>query len=120
MLTDERLEAILVALQKRGGRPRGDAWARCLEHREFIEKNLEEALPKFDKIQMIINMIAYPVGLGTLVFLTLLVIRGSREMRQGEIVESGRLARVRWLALMLGHLSVMIGSIEWAVAVADS
>lgn len=99
------------------GIPNGLAgWFNFAFNQKFIEMNLKDALPKFMKIQAVINMIAYPVGLGTLIFLTSMVISGSREMRQGEYVESGRLARIRWLALMLGHLSGLIGSILWTLA----
>lgn len=42
-LTDERFEAILVALKSSAGRPHGESWERCVQHRDFIEKKLKEA-----------------------------------------------------------------------------
>ena len=40
-LTDEQLETVLVALKSKAGRPRGEGWERCVEHRAFIEQKLE-------------------------------------------------------------------------------
>src|SRR5690606_15457554 len=48
-LTDERFEAILLALKPSAGRPHGEAWARCLEQRTFIEQKLKGA--KLSKVR---------------------------------------------------------------------
>ena len=39
--TDEQLEAVLVALKSSAGRPRGEGWERCVEHRAFLEQKLK-------------------------------------------------------------------------------
>jgi transposase len=51
-LTDERLEAILVALKSRAGRPHGEAWERCVEQRVFIEQKLKAA--KLSKVRRLL------------------------------------------------------------------
>jgi transposase len=51
-LTDERLEAVLVALKTKAGRPRGEAWALCIEHRGFIEQKLKSA--KLSKVRRLL------------------------------------------------------------------
>ena len=43
-LTEERLTAVLVALREHLERPRGEAWDRCVEHRERIKKLLDSGL----------------------------------------------------------------------------
>jgi hypothetical protein len=83
---------------------------------ELIKQNAGYAMDEFNKIVIWVNCVAYPVGLGTLIYLTRLIVRGVTQMRQGEMVESRHLGRIRWLALFLGHLSAVIGSIEWAIA----
>lgn len=51
-LTDERLESVLVALKTAAGRPRGEAWARCVEQREFIEQKLKST--KLSKVRRLL------------------------------------------------------------------
>jgi|FLYL01.1.fsa_nt_gi transposase len=51
-LTDERLEAVLVALKTSAGRPHGESWARCLEQRSFIEEKLKHA--KLSKVRRLL------------------------------------------------------------------
>ena len=36
--TDEQLAAVLLALKRDTGRSHGESWARCVEHRAFIEE----------------------------------------------------------------------------------
>jgi hypothetical protein len=43
-ISDEDVRQILLALQPAGGRPRGDGWTRCGEHRAAIERWLGEGL----------------------------------------------------------------------------
>jgi transposase len=40
-LTEERLVSILTALHANPGRPRGESWVRCAEHRDFIDEHLQ-------------------------------------------------------------------------------
>jgi len=51
-LTDARLEAILLALKTGTGRPHGDGWERCVEHRAFIEQPLTSA--KLSKVRRLL------------------------------------------------------------------
>lgn len=51
-LTDERLEAILVALKSGAGRPHGEGWERCLEQRAFIEQKLKDV--KLSKVRRLL------------------------------------------------------------------
>jgi hypothetical protein len=37
-VSDEEVRQVLLALHPAGGRPWGDGWARCLEHRSSIER----------------------------------------------------------------------------------
>src|SRR5512137_560910 len=43
-LTDERLAAILVALKAAPEHRRGEAWAKCEEHRDFVAERLKQGL----------------------------------------------------------------------------
>jgi len=52
-LTEERLEAILVALKSGAGRSRGEGWERCVEHRAFIDERLKSAL-KLSKVRRLL------------------------------------------------------------------
>jgi hypothetical protein len=93
------------------------AWLNFEFNNELMSKNTDDhAMKAFMKIVTVVNSIAFPVGLGTLIYLTHLIVRGVQQMRQGEMVESRHLGRIRWLALFLGHLSAVIGSVEWAIA----
>jgi transposase len=62
-ITDEQVRAVLLALHPGGGRPRGDGWARCVEHRAAIERWLGERL-RLTKIRKLLLRqgvaIAYP------------------------------------------------------------
>ena len=51
-VTDERLEAILVALKSGAGRPHGEGWERCLEQRAFIEQKLKDV--KLSKVRRLL------------------------------------------------------------------
>jgi serine/threonine protein kinase len=83
---------------------------------QIMQSYSQDVVSKFEILVLWINIIAFSVGLGTLIYLTHTVTQGVAQMRQGETVESRRLARIRWLALFLGQLSLVIGSILWALA----
>jgi hypothetical protein len=51
-LADERLAPILAALHRGTGRPHGDDWERCVEHRAFIEDKLQEV--KLSKVRRLL------------------------------------------------------------------
>jgi transposase len=52
-LTEERLEAILVALKSGAGRPRGEGWERCVGQRGFIDEKLKAGL-KLSKVRRLL------------------------------------------------------------------
>lgn len=62
-ISDEDVRQILLALQPAGGRPRGDGWALCGDHRTAIERWLGEGL-RLTKIRKLLVRqgvhIAYP------------------------------------------------------------
>lgn len=51
-LADERLAPILAALQSGSGRPHGEGWERCVEHRAFIEDKLQAV--KLSKVRRLL------------------------------------------------------------------
>src|SRR5262249_11279163 len=51
----------------------------------LMKTNMPGAMPAFMRMVTIINLVSYPVGLGTLTLLATMVIRGAREMRHGEV-----------------------------------
>src|SRR3990170_1211489 len=62
-ISDEDVRQVLLALHPMAGRPRGDAWARCLEQRTAIERWLGDGL-RLTKIRKLLVRqgveIAYP------------------------------------------------------------
>lgn len=64
ILTDERLEPILVALKSSAGRPHGEAWARCLQQRAFIEQKLKGA--KLSKVRRLLLRTGIDIPYATL------------------------------------------------------
>ena len=52
VLADERLAPILTALQSGIGRPHGEGWERCVEHRAFIEDKLQAV--KLSKVRRLL------------------------------------------------------------------
>lgn len=62
-LTAERLGEIARTLQPRGGRPRGDGWTLCEQHREFIRKHLRSRV-RLTKIRKLLRrqgvLVSYP------------------------------------------------------------
>ena len=62
-ISDEEVRQVLLALHPAGGRPRGDAWARCVDHRATIERWLGDGL-RLTKIRKLLVRqgveIAYP------------------------------------------------------------
>jgi transposase len=62
-VSDEGVRQVLLALHPAGGRPRGDGWARCVEHRVAIARWLGDGL-RLTKIRKSLGrqgvLIAYP------------------------------------------------------------
>src|SRR5436309_5846785 len=62
-LDDERVAAVVAALQPEWGRPRGEAWERCTAQREFIASHLKHDV-RLSKIRKLLKRrgveLAYP------------------------------------------------------------
>jgi hypothetical protein len=62
--TDDELQQVLLALHPLGGRPRGDGWAVCAQHRDRIERWLAEGV-RLTKIRKLLArqgvVLAYPL-----------------------------------------------------------
>jgi len=54
VLDDEQLAALAARLHPSSGRPRGDGWQRCEEHREYISKRLERSV-RLTKIRKLLR-----------------------------------------------------------------
>jgi transposase len=52
-LSEAQVQAVLLALHPSGGRPRGDAWARCVEQRPAVEQWLRDGL-RLSKIRKLL------------------------------------------------------------------
>lgn len=62
---DEQLRDVLLALQPSGGRPHGEDWTRCSEHREAIQHWLAQGL-RLTKIRKLLARQGLPIGYPTL------------------------------------------------------
>jgi hypothetical protein len=51
-ISDEQLASVLLALKNDPGRPHGESWQRCVEHRAFIEAKLDQA--KLSKVRRLL------------------------------------------------------------------
>jgi transposase len=62
--TDDELQQVLLALHPAGGRPRGDGWAVCAQHRDRIERWLAEGV-RLTKIRKLLArqgvVLTYPL-----------------------------------------------------------
>lgn len=63
-LSDEQLEPILVALKSSTGRPHGDGWERCVEHRGFLEDKLQSV--KLSKVRRLLQRQGVDIPYATL------------------------------------------------------
>ena len=72
----------------------------------------------FDRIQMTINLIAYPIGLGLAAYLSWTIARAMRreseEPRMGILPDAP--TRIRHRCLRLGQTAALIGLVEWVLA----
>lgn len=81
-----------------------------------IVANLKDASETFFQIRLLVNGVAYPLGLAIFAILVGTVIQAVRAEARGELVDIGRLRRLRKRALLLGQTAAVIGIVEWAVA----
>jgi transposase len=63
--TEAQLSAIAAAVQPGTGRPRGDVWARCEEHREQIQKLVDEGL-RLTKVRKLLRRTGIELPYSTL------------------------------------------------------
>lgn len=85
-------------------------------HNQIVANLTESQHAAFMQIQLVINAIAYPAGIGIASFLIVSTIRTARQLEQGVAVDRSRLKRMRHRALMLGRHSVVIGLLAWVIA----
>lgn len=84
--------------------------------KEIVERLSPMSLERFDQIQLVINAIAFPLGLGLLGYLAQRVIRGWKRLAAQQPPQGDLLARTRTACLRLGHWAALIGVSEWTVA----
>jgi len=89
-------------------------WNLLHNEREVIE-HLSDVRPAFDRIVLVVNSIAYPVGLALAAVLAWIIQRGIRRLRRGKIAPA-QLRFLESLCLRLGHYAGLIGVIEWTIA----
>jgi hypothetical protein len=75
----------------------------------------ETRLPEFRLVMTIINSVAYPLGLGLLMYLAIFVVRVIRQLEAGENVAGDRLRAANRWCLSLGHAAALIGVVEWTI-----
>src|SRR5512141_2258112 len=64
-LDDELVAAVVAATQPATGRPRGEGWAACEEHREFIAGHLSHRV-RLSKVEKLLRRRGVEVGYDTL------------------------------------------------------
>lgn len=85
--------------------------------REIVE-NMHDAIDEFDRIQLVINAVAFPVGAGIGGWVAWSVIAGLRDLRAGMKLDAQTLATLRRRCLRLGHYGALIGVCLWSIAAA--
>jgi len=84
---------------------------------QLASSGAEGAKAAFWNTQLIINLIAFPVGVALLAALTWGVARHiDQDEDHGAPIEDGQFARDRARALRLGEYAAIIGACEWAIA----
>lgn len=113
-----RQHALLVLLIA-GGLPNivAGVFNYAYNRREIVE-HMQHAIDDFDRIQVVINSISFPLGLSIGAWLAWTVVRGLRDLRAGKELGAERLAKLRSRCLRLGHYGAVIGVCEWTVAAA--
>jgi hypothetical protein len=83
---------------------------------EIIAAQPPEVQAAFWQIQLVINGIAFPVGIFLIARLVRPVAFALAELRAGRTVEADRLAKVRDRCLRLGHYAAGVSIAEWLLA----
>lgn len=84
-------------------------------NQEAIVSNLHESRAAFEQIRLIVNAIAYPLGLLATVILMWPLLKMSRP-RERDMFDETAMKRARNRCLNLGHYTGMIGVAEWCLA----
>lgn len=87
----------------------------CYNYDNIINKHAE-ASALFEKVQLIINAIAFPIGVALVIWYIWPVVRAISSGRVRPDIDSDRLARLRRRSLRIGHFIAMLAICEWTIA----
>jgi len=85
-------------------------------NQKHIVEHLKNSQDAFWQIQSIINLIAYPLGLGLIGWLTWTILRFRTEKPTDVISEKEKTAAIQKRCLRLGHYAALICTTEWILA----
>jgi len=85
-------------------------------NRAAIVEHLSVFLPTFWKVQLVINLVAFPIGIILAAVITWPIVKGILYASDEKLSKSPVAARVRQRALAFGHIAAIIGIAEWMVA----
>ncbi|MGE3314827.1 MAG: serine/threonine-protein kinase [Planctomycetaceae bacterium] len=90
-------------------------WNYVHNEREIIEHLSPAAQSAFRKMAMVVNGVAFPVGVGLAIYLTWTVWQGIRELKLGKVsLEQVRVLESR--CLRLGNYAAWIGVTLWTIS----
>jgi serine/threonine protein kinase len=84
--------------------------------KEIVEQLSEASLERFDQIQLVINAVAFPLGLGLLGCLAHRIISRWKVLSLTTRTDPDVLLRARTACLRLGHWAALIGVSLWTIA----
>jgi hypothetical protein len=84
--------------------------------KELARSQLPDALEAFDRIQLVVNSIAYPVGLILAGWLAYPLVAAMSRPPTADPADRPMLRRLRRRSLYLGRLAAVVGVTEWALA----
>jgi serine/threonine protein kinase len=83
---------------------------------QIIEKLGPNASDVFKRVMMVINAIAFPLGLAIVVYLFWPVRQGLKHRQSGQSADSTEFGIARMRCLRAGHCVALIGIAEWTIA----
>jgi hypothetical protein len=89
-------------------------WNKVHNENEIIE-HLSNAKPAFDRLVLIVNSIAFPIGMALVGYLSWTILRGVHRLHQGGVSQE-ELRALEFRCLRLGHYAGIISVIEWTIA----
>jgi len=87
-----------------------------VHNQKHIIEHLQNSQAAFWQIQSIINLIAYPLGLGLIGWLTWTTLRFRNKNTTGADSDDEKLAALQKRCLRLGHYAALICTTEWIIA----